>query len=116
MAFPEKDWKYLSQLKPLALERLCRRILDKAQAMIAEAGEGEHHRVYLALYRYIHEQDRLVADCFDVWSRSRAFEHLVWWRKYDLITDEEFAAFSPEIRSLVDGWLGQAARIERGER
>jgi hypothetical protein len=28
MSIPETDWKQLTRLKPLALERLCRRILE----------------------------------------------------------------------------------------
>ncbi len=104
MSFSEQDWKHLSRLKASALERLCRRILDEAQAIIVGAGEGEHHRAYLALYRHLQKQDRLIADCFDDWSRSRALEHLTLWRLHRLITDEEFAAFSLETRTTVD-WL-----------
>ncbi len=101
MPLPERDWKTLSRLKPLALERLCRRILEEAQAIIAGATEGEYHRTYLALWRHLQEQDRLVADCFDIWSRSRALEHLLLWRRYGLITEEEFATLSPETRAGV---------------
>ncbi len=107
MPFPEPDWKVLSRLKPLALERLCRRILDEAQAIIAGAAEGESHRAYLTLYRRIHERDRLIADCFDHWSRSRALEHLLLWRQHHLISDEEFAAFSEETRAVIEWLLGE---------
>lgn len=107
MQFLEQDWKYLSRLKPLALDRLCRRILDEAQVIIAGAAEGEHHRIYLALFRHIQERDRLIADGFDDWSRSRALGHLLVWRQHGLITDEEFAAFSPETRATVGWLLGQ---------
>lgn len=103
-SFSEQDWKHLSRLKASALERLCRRILDEAQAIIAGAREGEHHRAYLTLYRHLEEQDRLIADCFNNWSRSRALEHLILWRQHRLITGEEFAVFSLETRTTV-GWL-----------
>lgn len=105
MPFSEQDWKHLSRLKPMALERLCRHILDEAQAIITGAAEGEHHRVYLALYRHIHERDQLIADGFNDWSRLRAIGHLVVWRQHGLITDEEFAAFSPGARASVELWL-----------
>ncbi len=107
MSFLEQDWRHLSRLKPLALDRLCRRILTEAQAIIAAAAEGEHHRVYLALYRHIEKSDRLIADSFNDWSRSRAPFHLIVWRQHNLITDEEFAAFSPETRGFVENWLSQ---------
>ncbi len=105
MLFLERDWKHLSHLKGLALERLCRRILDEAQSLIAAAEEGSCHSTYLALYRHIQEQDQLVADSFNRWSRSYALSHLVLWRQHNLITDEEFAAFSPETRAAVDAWF-----------
>jgi hypothetical protein len=105
MSLPETDWKQLTRLKPLALERLCRRILEEAQALIAAAGEGDSHRVYLALFNQIQKNDRLIADSFDHWSRSRAIEHLAVWRGHNLVTDEEFAAFSPETRAAAEFWL-----------
>lgn len=105
MHLPETDWKQLTRLKPLALERLCRRILQEAQALIASAGEGDSHRAYLALFNHIQERDRLIGDGFNHWSRSRSIEHLVVWRGHNLITDEEFAAFSPETRAAVEFWL-----------
>jgi hypothetical protein len=69
-----------------------------AQALIAAAGEGDSHRAYLALFNHIQERDRLIADGFDNWSRSRAIEHLVIWRGHNLITDDEFAAFSKQLQ------------------
>ena len=100
--FPERDWKTLRRLKPLALERLTRRILDGAQEIIASAEEGQSHDAYLELYRYIKEQDEIVADCFDDWRRSNAMILLLHWRSQGLITDEEFQAFTPETRNSID--------------
>ena len=107
MNFPESDWKHLSRLKPLALDRLCQRILTEAQALIAAAAEGEHHRAYLALYRHIQAQDRVVADCFNDWRRSQAIFLLMHWRQHRLLTDEEFAGFSAETQDGVDSWLSR---------
>jgi len=100
--FPEKDWKVLRRLKPLALERLTRRILDGAQAIIASAEEGESHDTYLKLYKYIDDQDKEVAICFDDWRRSTAILTLTAWRARGLITEEEFQAFTLDTRETVD--------------
>lgn len=118
MQFPERDWKTLSRLKPLALDRLCRRILDEARAIIAGAAEGEHHRVYLKLYRHIQEQNRLIADGFDYWSRSRALEHLLIWHRYGLITGgtRDFKPGDPGhsgAAALVDDVMGGISTRER---
>ena len=102
--FPERDWKVLSRLKPLALERLSRRILDGALEIIEDAEEGKSHDAYLALYKFIMDQDEEVALCFDDWRRSSAMTMLICWRTRKLISDEEFAAFSPEIRNMIKLW------------
>ena len=103
--FPESDWKTLSRLKPLALDRLCQRILEKAGGILDHAQEGEHHPAYLDLYKHIHASDETIADRFNDWKRSRALEILINWRLESLLTDEEFAAFSPDTRAIVDMWL-----------
>jgi len=102
---PESDWKSLSRLKPLALDRLCARILREASSIIARANAGEHHRAYLDLYRHIHKNDEILGNCFDDWSRSHALRILLNWREENLLTEEEFAAFSAETRATVDSWL-----------
>lgn len=107
MRLPEREWKILSRLRPLALERLCRGILDGARNLIVMAEDGTYYQTYLALYRYIREQDQLVADCFDDWRRSRALILLAIWRQRQLITDEEFAAFSQQTRDEVAALLSE---------
>jgi hypothetical protein len=100
--FPERDWKTLSRLKPLALDRLCKRILDGAKEIIDDVEKGENHDAYLSLYKYIMEQDEEVALCFNDWRRTNAMILLGSWRVRNLITDEEFAAFTPETRGIID--------------
>jgi hypothetical protein len=105
--FSETDWKILSRLKPLALDRLCQRILGKSGDIITRAQQGRQHDSYLDLYRYIHESDETMSRCFDDFKRSQALAILTNWRLEKLITDEEFAAFSPDTRALVDMLLKQ---------
>lgn len=104
----ESDWKTLSRLKPLALDRLCARILQEAGGVIDSSTDGEHHRAYLDLFRLIQSNDKRVARCFDRWSRSQAINILSNWRAENLVTDEEFAAFSEETRSIVELFLRRA--------
>jgi len=100
--FSEPDWKILSRLKPLALDRLCQRILQESGSIITRAQQGRYHNSYLDLYRHIHESDETMSRCFDDFKRSQALIILTnWWRE-KLITDEEFAAFSPDTRAIVD--------------
>lgn len=103
--FPETDWKTLSRLKPLALERLCQRILTTSDDIIVRAKEGGYHSAYLELFKHIETNDKRVSDCFDDWRRSQAVFILANWRREKLVTDEEFAAFNAETRDIVEGFL-----------
>ena len=103
--FPEVDWKTLSRLKPLALDRLCQRILTTSEDIIVCINEGGYHSAYLELFKHIQTNDKRLINCFDDWRRSQAFFILSNWRRERLITDEEFADFSAETRIIVDGRL-----------
>ena len=101
--FPETDWKTLSRLKPLALDRLCQRILTTSEDIIVRANEGGYHSAYLEVYKHIESSDRILSNCFNDWKRSQAFFILANWRREKLVTDEEFADFSEETRMVVEG-------------
>lgn len=103
--FPESEWKILSRLKPLALDRLCQRILQEAGGILDRANEKEYHRAYLDLYKHIQESDTTVVNCFNDWRRSQAVFILMNWMSRKLLTGEEFAAFSAETRAVVDNSL-----------
>lgn len=103
--FPESDWKILSRFRPLILDRLCRRILQEAGKFVVGAKEGGSHSAYLSLYKHIQNSDETVADCFNDWRRSQALTILINWRSENLLTDEEFADFSPDTRTIVNGFL-----------
>jgi hypothetical protein len=103
--FPEFDWKTLSSLKPLALDRLCRQTLLESEDIIVRSKEGEYHNAYLALFKHIQTNDKRISNCFDDWRRSQAFFILVNWRREKLITDEEFVSFSAETRTIVNRFL-----------
>lgn len=100
--FPESDWKILSRLKPLALDRLCQRILLSSEDIIVRVKEGGYHSAYLELFKHIQANDKRLSNCFDDWKRSQAFFILANWRREKLISDEEFAAFSKETRIVAE--------------
>lgn len=94
---PEKDWKLLRQLAPVALERFCDRALREATA-IAQAPAKTSHERYLQLYRFLKEQDQDLASAFNDHRRSTALRQLAWIYSLRLLTEEEFGAFSEETR------------------
>jgi len=99
MRFEERDWKHQSMLKPIALDRLCQRILSQVQDVTTDASKSMHQR-YLEVYRIIEEGDDKIATAFNGLSRSNAGIHLQCMRRLDLITDAEMAGFSEDVRQV----------------
>lgn len=94
----ESDWKHLSKLKPLALERLCRRILDEVQTAAVDPALSFHDR-YLKIYALIQERDNDIVGAFDEMSRSKAWLRVLNMNSLGLLTEEELAGFSEEMRA-----------------
>jgi hypothetical protein len=103
---PEPDWRLLRQLSPIALERFCRAVLDDVAGLTADNGRTNHAR-YLALFDLVKRRDKELAVAFDDLRRSTAFFRLAAIRHRQLLTDEEFARFSPETRDAVRVLLGE---------
>ncbi len=99
---PEADWHLLTQLKPVALERLCSRILKKATKIAESETQETVYERYLKLYRHINNSDKDVARCFNSWRRSDALFILASWKREKLITDQEFGTFSEFTRNSVN--------------
>ncbi len=102
--YNEADWKVLRQLHPVALDRLCARILGEVAAVCADAHSSNHQR-YLDVYALIHRRDRDVALGFNDMRRSRMFERVMGMKRLGLLSDEEFGRFSEEMRTIVNDYL-----------
>ena len=72
--FPERDWKVLRELKPVALDRFCQRTLMEVAALCSDVGRTNHER-YLALWKLIRERDDRLSAAFDDLRRSTARRH-----------------------------------------
>ncbi len=94
------------ELRPIALERLCERILQQIGNISADSSQSKHQR-YLKVYQYIHEQDEEISLGFDHNSRSHAFEQILFFRSRNLLDDNEFARFSVELYSNINDIVNQ---------
>lgn len=98
---PERDWKYLSSLRPELLEELSRRINEAASNVLADTSLSQNDK-RLKLFTLVEEQDRVVADCFDgAWSRSNAVISCMLWRGHGLLTDEHLQHLTAETRECL---------------
>ena len=101
MDFPERDWKRLRALQPVALDRYCTRVLEESAAIIGHS-ESPHER-YLRLYRLLQERDATMAAAFDDLRRSTATRRLASLVGLDLLTEDELSEFSPSVRDTASG-------------
>jgi len=101
----ESDWRLFRQLRELALERFCERVLAEIGKVTFDSGPSHHER-YLAVFKLIRERDQDLAAAFDNPRRSTALQQLALIRSFALVTDEEFGRFRPETRETVAVILG----------
>jgi hypothetical protein len=102
----ESDWKLFRQVHPLALERFCEQVLADVDQLASQTGKSAHDR-YLAVFRLLQRRDKELGEAFNDFRRSTAFLQLAILRSRGLVTDEEFARFSPETRAVVQVFQGE---------
>jgi hypothetical protein len=101
----ESDWRLFRQLQSTALERFCQRILSEIHHVASDVNKTSHER-YLAIFKLIERRDRELADAFNDLRRSTAVRQLTCIQSHKLLTEEEMAGFSPEIRDTVQFLVG----------
>jgi ABC-type nitrate/sulfonate/bicarbonate transport system ATPase subunit len=101
----ESDWKLLRRLQPIALDRFCQSVLSEVQATCSDAAATAHER-YLQVFGLIQDQNKKMARIFDGMRRSTAVYAVTLMRTSGLITDEEFAEFSEELREMIQRYQG----------
>jgi len=102
----EADWKIFRQVRTVALERFCQRVLDDSERLHGDTSHSAHER-YIAIYRLFDERDKEVALLFNDLRRSTALLQIAALKGRGLLTEEEFARFSQETQSLVAALLGE---------
>ena len=100
MEFAEADWKELRRLHAIAFERFCARTLDECVTLATDDAVTAGER-YGALQRHMKDRDRAIAAAFKDLRRTRALEVLTGIVALDLLTDDELAALSAEVRDRV---------------
>ena len=106
----EADWKRFRTVHQAALQRFCERVLREATRIASGNGEdgSSYHERYGKLYDLVRSRDKELARMFDDMSRSNAVLQLAMMCKKDLVTEEEFGTFSPELQERIQGILGLA--------
>jgi hypothetical protein len=101
--FPESDWKVFRQLREVALDRFCRRVLDEIEPLRLNASRSHHER-YLDVVRLLRERDQELANAFDDPRRSQMILQLAAMHAYGLLEPEDLARFTPRTRATVESF------------
>ncbi len=82
------------------LEELSRRICDEVREVLSATGTSETEK-RRKICEIVHDRDYVVAECFDDWRRSRAYERCWALRKHGLLKEEHLAKLTPESQSAI---------------
>ena len=96
----ESDWKLFREIHPIALERFGERALAELQYLMTDKSKPAIERFW-EMEGAARERAKDLRMFFDDIRRSNALLQLTAMRCRKLITDEEMARFSPEIRERV---------------
>jgi hypothetical protein len=107
--FPESDWKIFRELREVALDRFCRRVLDEIEPLRSNASRSHHER-YLDVFRFLRERDEELAFAFNDPRRSQMIVQLAAMHAYGLVEPDELARFTPGTRTGVESFAKEFRR------
>jgi hypothetical protein len=100
----EADWKVFRELRLVALERFCDRVLSDIGRIGSDSTKGSHER-YLKIYRLIRTRDEALARAFNNPRRSAACFQPLTLRDEGLLHEGEYLRFSEDLRRSIDHFL-----------
>lgn len=99
--FPESDWKVFRELRALALERFCKRVLEELEPLRQDTSRS-HHQRYLDVFRVLRARDEELAHAFNDPRRSRMIVQLAAIAAYGLLVPHELERFTARTRATVE--------------
>jgi hypothetical protein len=94
---PERDWRAFRELREIALERFCERVLREITDITSSKASSWHQR-YGAVFELLERRDDELARAFNGPSRSKAIFQLAAIYSNALLTQDELERFTPETR------------------
>ena len=106
---PESDWEVFRELREVALQRFCERVLEELLPLSQDRSRTHHER-YLAVFRLIQERDEQLAHAFNDFARSRMIVQLAAIRGLGLLSRGDFERFTHETRRIVESVTKESSR------
>jgi hypothetical protein len=98
---PESDWKTFRELRQVALQRFCKRVLEELLSVIRDDSRSDHDR-YLAVFRLVQERDEQLAHAFNDPARSRMILQLAAIHALGLLLPGELGRFTQDTRRVIE--------------
>jgi hypothetical protein len=98
---PEADWRVFRSLRPIWLDRFCKRVNNELVRGLSDESRGAHER-YLAAFKLIYKRDKQIGNAFNDFRRSTAIVQIAIIRKLGVITDPELGRFSEQTRAFLE--------------
>jgi hypothetical protein len=108
--FPESDWREFRQLRELALQRFCQRVLIEVEQISSDPTKSFHDR-YLRVYRLLQRRDRELGEAFNDPRRSTAMMQLAIINSRQLLEPEELMRFTVSTREVLTALAGDGNRV-----
>lgn len=106
---PESDWKVFRELREVALERFCKRVLDEVERRCRNASQS-HHQRYLNVFRFLQSRDEELAHAFNDPRRSRMIVQLAAIHAYGLLEARELERFTARTRATIESLAREFTR------
>jgi hypothetical protein len=107
--FPESDWKVFHELREVALDRFCKRVLDELGRLREDASRSHHER-YLDVFRLLRDEDQQLAHAFNDPRRSRMLWQLAAIQRHGLLEPAELARFTSQTRATIESLAKEISR------
>jgi hypothetical protein len=99
--FPESDWKVFRELREVALQRFCKRVLEEVEPLCRDSSRRPHER-YLDLFRVLQDRDEALAHAFNDPRRSGMIVQLAAIDAHGLLELDECARFTTKTREAIE--------------
>jgi hypothetical protein len=110
---PESDWRVFRELRELALDRFCKRVLEELEPLRLNPSRTHHER-YLDVFRLLQDRDEQLAHAFNDPCRSRVIVQLAAIHAYGLFEPDELARFTPATRSTIEALAKDLSTLQGG--
>jgi hypothetical protein len=107
--FPESDWRVFRELREVALDRFCKRVLDEVERLRRDASRSHHER-YLDVFRLLRDRDEELARAFNDPRRSRMVWQLAAIHCNGLLEPHELERLTPQTRETIESFSRELLR------